>query len=193
MLTRQSSMPVLVRFGKPYGRARPWFIVDRFLDLSKRDEVVQRVLRDWLLRELRDELVSRLTWQDQRLAEWVPGLRVRVGEGQPVEVYYLTPVGIGGKFFYEHPVGEALYSAEAQVVVEHEGGAMRVGLGEGRLFWVGSGDPKGYRISEGFEDLYESILASLKGLATPASVGTAPRTRSGFRSQGAGPPGSSRA
>src|SRR5581483_1233562 len=115
--------------------------MDRFLDLSDRKEVVENVLEDWLLRELRDELVSRLTWKHPKMTSVAQGLRVRLDAKRPLEVYYLTPVGIGGKFFYEHPVGEALYSAECQVIVEHEEGALRTRMAEGRLFWVGTDEP----------------------------------------------------
>lgn len=136
--------------------------MERFLDLSNRDDVVETVLEDWLLRELRDELVSRLTWKVPKLGPIAHRLRVRVDTRKPLDVYFLTPVGIGGKFFYEHPVGEALYSAECHVIVEHEEEAVRKRMAEARLFWVGSGDPKGYRISEGFDELFESLQSQLQ-------------------------------
>lgn len=144
--------------------------MERFLDLSDRKGVVATVLEEWLLRELRDELASRLTWATPALHSVIPGLRVRWDPAHPIEVYYLTPVGIGGKFFYEHPVGEALYSAECRVVVEHEQGALRTRLAEARLYWVGSGDPRGYRISEGFEELLAKVQSSLRdhGRGQPA-------------------------
>lgn len=135
--------------------------MNRFLDLNKREEVVEQVLGEWLLRELRDDLASRLTWKRPALSNDVPRLRVRMDAAKPVEVYYLSPVGIGGKFFYDHPVGETLYRAEAHVVVERAEGSVLATLAEQRLYWVGSGDPKGYRISEGFEELFEAVLAAL--------------------------------
>lgn len=135
--------------------------MERFLDLMSRKDVIEKVLEDWLLRELRDELVSHLTWKMPRLTGIAANLRVRVDTHHPVEAYFLTPVGIGGKFFYEHPVGEALYSAECHVVVEHEEGALKTRVASRRLFWVGSGDPRGYRISEGFDELLEEARLEL--------------------------------
>lgn len=135
--------------------------VERFIDLSKRAEVIETVLEDWLLRELRDDLVSRVTWKSPRLSEVAPRLRVRADSSKPVEVYFLSPVGIGGKFFYDHPVGETLYSAECHTVVEYEEGTVRTRIAEARLYWVGSGDPKGYRISEGFDELFDAVLKDL--------------------------------
>lgn len=134
--------------------------MERFLDLTNRNEVVEKVLEEWLLRELRDDLVSRLTWKYPESSD-AHRLRVRGDYTKPLDVYYLSPVGIGGKFFYDRPVGEQLYSAECHVVVEHEEDQVRTRLGEGRFYWVGSGDPRGYRISEGFEDLWTQIVASL--------------------------------
>jgi hypothetical protein len=136
--------------------------MERFLDLSNRDEVVEKVLEDWLLRELRDELASRLTWRTPALASVVAGLRVKADRNKPLDVYFLTPVGIGGKFFYDHPVGEALYSAECHVVVEYDEGALRTRVADRRLYWVGSGDPKGYRISEGFDELFTAVHEALE-------------------------------
>jgi hypothetical protein len=136
--------------------------VERFLNLANRDEVVDRVLEDWLLRELRDDLVSRLTWKAPALATVASGLRVRADRQRTIEVYFLSPVGIGGKFFYDHPVGETLYSAECDVVVEYEEKSVKTRLAEQRLYWVGSGDPKGYRISEGFDELFETTLRKLQ-------------------------------
>lgn len=131
------------------------------MDLSNRTEVVEKVLEDWLLRELRDELVSRLTWKAPKLSTAAARLRVRYDPDRPLDVYYLTPVGIGGKLFYEHPVGEALYSAECHVIVEYEEDTVRTRLAQERLYWVGSGDPRGYRISEGFDALFEAVGAGL--------------------------------
>lgn len=155
--------------------------VDRFLDLSNGDDVVNRVLHEWLLRELRDDLASRLTWRHPELQRFVGGLRLRVDASKPVEVYFLSPIGIGGKFFYEHPVGEAFYSAEAHVVVDYEAEAVRLRLAEDRLFWVGSGEGRGYRISEGFDDLFESIIEALTNSVAAPRPG-APGTRRGSRS-----------
>lgn len=159
--------------------------MERFLDLTRRDEVIQRVLHEWLLRELRDELASRLTWSDPGLHPHVGGLRVRPATDRPVEIYFLTPVGIGGKFFYEHPVGEALYSAEAQVVVGLESESVRVQLGQERLFWVGSDEPRGYRISEGFDALFEQVLASLTKVFPGSRRAGEPGTRRGSRPRAA--------
>ncbi len=135
--------------------------MERFLNLSDKAEVVEKVLEDWLLRELRDEIMSRLTWHAPHLGPLAAQLRIRWDPAQPMDVYFLSPVGIGGKFFYDHPVGEQLYSAECRVIVEYEEGAVRTRVGENRLYWVGSGDPKGYRISEGFDDLFEAVQADL--------------------------------
>lgn len=153
--------------------------MERFLDLSNRDEVVRRVLGDWLLRELRDELVSRLTWHDPEIQPYAAGLRVRADLSQSHDVYFLTPVGLGGKFFYEHPVGEALYSAEAHVVVEHEDAGLRVVLAQGRLFWVGSDDSRGYRISEGFDALYQALVEALRKSLRGLPRERGPRTTRG--------------
>lgn len=142
-------------------------VVERFLNLANRDEVIDKVLEEWLLRELRDELVSRLTWKAPALAPVASRLRVRADRHRPLDVYFLSPVGIGGKFFYDHPVGEALYSAECDVVIEYEENSLKTRLASRRLYWVGSADPKGYRISEGFEELFEAVLKSLQG-RTPA-------------------------
>lgn len=128
------------------------------MDLSDSENVIEKVLEGWLLRELRDEVVSRLTWRDPAWALPASRLRFRPDRGQALDVYFLTPVGLGGKFFYKHPVGEALYSAECDVVVEYEEGAVRTKVAQQRLFWVGSADPRGYRISEGFDDLLDSLV-----------------------------------
>lgn len=142
--------------------------MERFLDLSKRDEVVEKVLEDWLLRELRDEIVSKLSWKTPALGPLALHLRLRADRHKPLDVYFLSPVGIGGKFFYEYPVGEALYSAECDVIVEYDDGPIKTRLAEHRLYWVGSGDPKGYRISEGFDDLFEAVLKAMQKRAVAA-------------------------
>ena len=131
--------------------------MERFLDLSNRQEVIGRVLEDWLLRELRDELASRLTWKEPGTRLLASRLHVRLDEKEPVEVFYLSPVGLGGKFFYERPVGEALYSADCNVIVGLENGSRPTPLVTGRLYWVGSDEPRGYRITEGIEELFESL------------------------------------
>jgi len=139
--------------------------VERFLNLANRDEVLERVLEEWLLRELRDEIVSRLTWKTPTLTPAAARLRVRADRDKPIEVYFLSPVGIGGKFFYDHPVGETLYSAECDVVIEYEESSVKSRLAAQRLYWVGSGDPKGYRISEGFDELLAAVHKKLKDRA----------------------------
>lgn len=132
------------------------------VDMRNRAEVLSKVLDEWLLRELRDELVSRVTWKDASLAPLAAHLRVRLGRGEP-EVYMLTPVGIGGGFFFERPVGEGLYAAKATVVVEVEGAGAKAKLAEENVSWAGApGEPRGYRFTEGFEDL---VRAATEGLA----------------------------
>lgn len=135
--------------------------MERFLDLSDRDEVLRRVLHDWLLRELRDDIVSKITWKHPELDEACGRLRVRADLDEPHDIYFLTPVGLDGQFFYKNPVGEALYSAECDVVVDHEDAAIRTRLARGRLYWVGGDGPRGYRISEGFEQLLQDVQAQL--------------------------------
>lgn len=136
-------------------------VVERFLNLANRDEVVEKVLEEWLLRELRDEIMSRLTWKRPNLARVAEGIRIRADRRRPLEVYFLSPVGIGGKFFYDHPVGETLYSAECEVLVEYEENSIKTRLAQHRLFWVGSADPRGYRISEGFDELFDTVVEKL--------------------------------
>lgn len=133
------------------------------VDMRNRAEVLSRVLDEWLLRELRDELVSRVTWKNPALHELAPRLRVRLAPRSDPEVYMLCAVGMGGDFFYEHPVGESLYAAKAEVLAELWGPAASMELARQAVSWAGaSGEPKGYRFTEGMDELVRDVVGRLE-------------------------------